>query len=80
MFLAIELSLKDSHGSPQNKSLYPQVSGASGTSGLSTAPKQDKEPRKVRALYDFEAAEDNELTFYSGEIGNQNHQHFQNYY
>ena len=61
---AIELSLKETQHSPKvQSSLYPSTSLSS--SGGSSA---SAEPRKVRALYDFEAVEENELTFASGEI------------
>ncbi|XP_013783066.1 signal transducing adapter molecule 1-like [Limulus polyphemus] len=61
---AIELSLKES--SPKTSSLYPTAKPPSPTPISRLLPQ--KEPRKVRALYDFEAAEDNELTVKTGEI------------
>jgi len=71
---AIALSLKDVEKQPKtmkttqqttNSSLYPGFSSSANTTSMSLRP---REPTKVRALYDFEAAEDNELTFKAGEI------------
>lgn len=74
---AIQLSLQENKGGGVKSSssstvggLYPLDSLQSGGAALppaaATLPKKDE--KKARALYDFEAAEDNELTFKAGEM------------
>ncbi|KAK3543825.1 hypothetical protein QTP70_030088 [Hemibagrus guttatus] len=58
---AIELSLQEQKQQAETRPLSVTPDPPFNTNGI-------KETRKVRALYDFEAAEDNELTFKAGEV------------
>lgn len=80
---AIALSLKDSTPKASSGSPFKTMSSSNSTTSSSVYPSFDteplyanssltgsqvKEPYQVRALYDFEAAEDNELTLKAGEV------------
>ena len=60
---AIELSLQEQKQQAETRPLTVTSDSQSSTNGGG-----GQEVQKVRALYDFEAAEDNELTFKAGEL------------
>ncbi|PAV89378.1 hypothetical protein WR25_11924 isoform A [Diploscapter pachys] len=62
--IAMSLEEQDKRKVVKTSKLYPNSAATNGH----TNKTENKIERKVRALYDFEAAEDNELSFVSGDI------------
>ncbi|KAK2725838.1 hypothetical protein QYM36_000345 [Artemia franciscana] len=70
---AIELSLKESQKSSSTRGISTTSSSLYPSTSMLSSETQAAQPivkKQARALYDFEAAEDNELTFLAGEIVN----------